>query len=188
MHLILTRGAFTDLVNLQLSGRVSVATTLNQLPSLQSLSVDWQTLKTVPQILDPQKLPGLRILGLITVDDEDDWENLQKTSILKLLPQLQALHLDVDLLQFSQGTSFSELAPQTLFDASVIRRLGPAQRCPSLDYSRPPSQHTISPQETWESRHSQRDLTIRQIKSAVETSPSSLNRPGPRSTACRIRR
>ncbi|GAA5975127.1 hypothetical protein JCM5350_000146 [Sporobolomyces pararoseus] len=116
----------TNLVNLQLSGRVSVATTLNQLPSLQSLSVDWQTLKTVPQILDPQKLPGLRILGLITVDDEYDWENLQKTSILKLLPQLQALHLDVDLLQFSQGTSFSELAPPTLFDASVIRRLGPA--------------------------------------------------------------
>ncbi|GAA5984630.1 hypothetical protein JCM5350_008164 [Sporobolomyces pararoseus] len=116
----------TNLVNLQLSGYSFTATTLTQLPTLQALSVNWETLRDAPELLDPETVPGLRTLGLIAVTDEEDWGNLQKTSILKLLPQLQALQLHVWLLRFSQGTSFSELAPPTLVDASITQLLDPA--------------------------------------------------------------
>ena len=116
----------TDLVNLQLSGDSFKATELLQLSSLKQLSVNWQTVKAVPQILDPRTVPALRILGLIVVIDLDDWENLQKTSVLKLLPQLEAVQLRLDLVEFIHGTLFSKLAPPILFDTSIQELQGPA--------------------------------------------------------------
>ncbi|GAA5975151.1 hypothetical protein JCM5350_000159 [Sporobolomyces pararoseus] len=111
-------GALTsckNLVNLQLSGCGFHAYWLDVLPSLQALSLDFETARSVLQLLDPRKLPNLKALGLEGID----LPNLESTHIKELLPQLDALCIEFDLYQLAKDTLLLNLEPRTLVNTEV---------------------------------------------------------------------
>ncbi|GAA5953474.1 hypothetical protein JCM3765_005047 [Sporobolomyces pararoseus] len=103
-----------NLVNLQLSGYDFNASSLGELPSLQSLSLDYTSAPRVPELLDPRRVPALRALGLRSIDQPNELDDLRSTRIEKLLPQLDALCVKVDLHELAKDTLLANFEPRTL--------------------------------------------------------------------------
>jgi hypothetical protein len=78
------------------------------------LSLDQPSLIAVPTLLDRALVPALTALGLrwITAEPEDP----QKTFIARLLPQLDALFVDIELYDVAKWTLFNNFASRILIE------------------------------------------------------------------------
>ncbi|GAA5975125.1 hypothetical protein JCM5350_000145 [Sporobolomyces pararoseus] len=110
-----------NLVNLQLAGdSLNFLThSLNALPSLQTFSLDFETAWSVFQLLDSRKLPALKALGLEAINLPDELRELERTQIKELLPQLDALCIELDLYQLAKDTLLLNLEPRTLVNTEI---------------------------------------------------------------------
>ncbi|GAA5953510.1 hypothetical protein JCM3765_005059 [Sporobolomyces pararoseus] len=108
-----------NLVNLRLCGRYFDAISLDVLPSLQVLDLDYGSAQRVQELLDPRKVPALKALGLEKLNQSRELDDLESTRIDKLLPQLDALCVELDLHEFAQDTLLVNLEPRTLFTISA---------------------------------------------------------------------
>lgn len=109
---------FAGLANLQLRGKAFVLSSHRPLASLRSLSLDYPSIVAVPSLLEPALVPALTAFGLRWIMEEPDLpEHLQKkTSIARLLPQLDAVSLDIEVYSFMRWTLYSNLAARILVD------------------------------------------------------------------------
>ncbi|GAA5975193.1 hypothetical protein JCM5350_000175 [Sporobolomyces pararoseus] len=113
-----------NLVNLQLSGACFDATSLVPLHSLQALSLDFRAAPTVPELVHPRIVPALKALGLENIYLDYELEDLENTRIEELLPQLNALCIELGLYRLAKDTLFLNFEPCILVttDANQIQR------------------------------------------------------------------
>ncbi|GAA5975228.1 hypothetical protein JCM5350_000194 [Sporobolomyces pararoseus] len=113
----------SHLVNLQLSGYDFNASSLDSIPSLQALSLNFQAAANTHELLDPRKIPALKALGLENIDESYELRDLESTRIDELLPQVDALCVEAELYQLAKHTLLLDLKPRTLvtFDDEQIQ-------------------------------------------------------------------
>ncbi|GAA5917338.1 uncharacterized protein JCM6883_005444, partial [Sporobolomyces salmoneus] len=107
----------TKLVNLQLSGDGFDFAVRGAFTSLRSLTLDWQAVdSSALLLLDPEVLPSLQALGLDAVTDEEEIQRLGETKLSQLLPQLDAIVIDLGLYRLGINDLFSGYSPRILID------------------------------------------------------------------------
>ncbi|GAA5983846.1 hypothetical protein JCM5350_007572 [Sporobolomyces pararoseus] len=155
-----------NLVNLQLSGYDFDATSLDALPSLQALSLNYEAVGGGLELLDPLKVPALRALGLDNIYLQSELEDLERTRIDKLLPQLDALCIEIDLYRLAKDTLLSNLEPRILIDAGLNDILSEMDDCLStIQHLRIKLDHLV--------QHLGRSEAIRAVNQILESDQQS---------------
>ncbi|GAA5962558.1 hypothetical protein JCM3765_003728 [Sporobolomyces pararoseus] len=112
-----------NLVNLRLSGGGFDADSLDMLPSLQTLSLNFRSAEKVPELLNPRKVPALKALGLENIDRSNELEKLKSTRIDKLLPQVDALCVEFALYRLTRDSLLANFEPRTLVTTRASEHL-----------------------------------------------------------------
>ena len=115
MHCLWSSVASTGLEILRLGGAQFDFKSPVVLSKVEELSINADALGPLVPLLDRKFLPSLRTLGMPSVKDQEDSENLDSSQLPQLVPQIESILVDIDLVDFLPACLASAL-DRTLFD------------------------------------------------------------------------
>ncbi|GAA5894031.1 uncharacterized protein JCM6883_003701 [Sporobolomyces salmoneus] len=108
----------SDLRNVELANGQFECSVFRPFQTLRSLTFDDSALcPELLRLLDPKVLPSLRSVGIKNIDNDAEVVALEAESHLsRLLPQLEAINIQLDLYQLAKNGLFAGYSPRILID------------------------------------------------------------------------